>query len=407
MNPILHSWIERGVIVPSPDQVWISGEVPEDAVEAGTILYPGTRLQGEALSIGPHCQIGSETPATLRNCQLGERVSLKGGFFDGAVFLDGSDAGSGAHIRPGTILEEEASLAHTVGLKQSIFLPFCVAGSLINFCDVLMAGGTSRRNHSEIGSSYIHFNFTPRGDKATPSLVGDVPHGVMLDQDPIFLGGQGGMVGPVKIAYGTIIAAGGIVRRDVLEPGKLIQTGGSRASQQDFDRTTYGPISRIIARNLEYLGNLVALRIWYRDIRSRFLRGARWKEALFTGLGTNLESVYQERRKRLKDLQERVFRSVEGLAPEDNTGGVLNEHRRFVEGFPAMEAALDERAKISGNSHSWKAFLEAFPGDGASYIETIQSMEPALRKEGTAGLQSIVDMHTRLWNTERFGKDTA
>ena len=66
-----------------------------------------------------------------------------------------------------------------------------------------MAGGTSRKNHSEIGSSYIHFNFTPHQDKATPSLVGDVPRGVMLDRAPIFLGGQGGLVGPVRIAYGT------------------------------------------------------------------------------------------------------------------------------------------------------------------------------------------------------------
>jgi UDP-N-acetylglucosamine/UDP-N-acetylgalactosamine diphosphorylase len=90
-------------------------------------------------------------------------------------------------------LEEEASGAHAVGLKQTIFLPFVTAGSLINFCDALIAGGTSRKDHSEIGSSYIHFNYTPHQDKATPSLIGDVPHGVMLDQPAIFLGGQGGL----------------------------------------------------------------------------------------------------------------------------------------------------------------------------------------------------------------------
>ena len=83
--------------------------------------------------------------------------------------------GSGAHVRAGTLLEEEFDGAHAVGLKQTLFLPFVTAGSLINFCDALMAGGTSRKNHSEIGSSYIHFNYTPHRDKATPSLVGDVP----------------------------------------------------------------------------------------------------------------------------------------------------------------------------------------------------------------------------------------
>jgi hypothetical protein len=87
----------------------------------------------------------------------------------------------------------------------------------------LMAGGTSRSNHSEVGSSFVHFNFTPRQDKATPSLFGDVPGGVLLDRLPIFLGGQGGVAGPVRMAYGTILAAGSICRKDVLAPGTIIQ----------------------------------------------------------------------------------------------------------------------------------------------------------------------------------------
>ena len=63
--------------------------------------------------------------------------------------------GSGAQVRPGTILEEGAEMAHTVGLKQTIFFPFVVGGSLINFCDALMSGGKSRKVHSEIGSSFM------------------------------------------------------------------------------------------------------------------------------------------------------------------------------------------------------------------------------------------------------------
>jgi bifunctional UDP-N-acetylglucosamine pyrophosphorylase/glucosamine-1-phosphate N-acetyltransferase len=85
-----------------------------------------------------------------------------------------------------------------------------------------MAGGSGRQNHSEVGSSYIHFNFTPDGDKTTPSLIGDVPRGVMLNQRPIFLGGQGGMVGPLRMGYGNVVAAGAILREDVIEENKLI-----------------------------------------------------------------------------------------------------------------------------------------------------------------------------------------
>jgi len=172
------------------------------------IVHPGCRIIGS--SIGPGCEIGAEGAVVIENCQLGRGVKLKGGYFSGSVFLDGANMGGGAHVREGTILEEEASGAHAVGLKQTVLLPFVTLGSLINFCDILMAGGTSRKNHSEVGSSYIHFNFTPNQDKATASLVGDVSRGVLLNQNPIFLGGQGGLVGPARIAYGTVIAAGGI-----------------------------------------------------------------------------------------------------------------------------------------------------------------------------------------------------
>ena len=137
----------------------------------------------------PGVKLGSRSPVTIKNCQLGKKVELKGGYFEGSTFLKGSTFQDGAEVREGCLLEEEANGAHTVGLKQTILFPFVTLGSIINFCDILMAGGTSRTNHSEVGSSYIHFNYTPNQDKATASLIGNVAHGVMLNQPPIFLGG--------------------------------------------------------------------------------------------------------------------------------------------------------------------------------------------------------------------------
>jgi len=96
--------------------------------------------------------LGFEGPATIVNCQIGPEVELKGGFFSRSVFLEKASLGSGAQIREGCILEEEAGGAHCVGLKQTIsFCRFVTMGSLINFCDCLMSGGTSRKNHSEVG----------------------------------------------------------------------------------------------------------------------------------------------------------------------------------------------------------------------------------------------------------------
>jgi bifunctional UDP-N-acetylglucosamine pyrophosphorylase/glucosamine-1-phosphate N-acetyltransferase len=105
------------------------------------------------------------------------------------------------------------------GPQTNHSFPFATLGSLINFCDCLLAGGTSRKDHSEVGSSYIHFNFTATGDKVTPSLFGDVPRGVMLNQPPIFLGGQGGSVGPIRVGFGNVVSAGTVLRKDVHKEG--------------------------------------------------------------------------------------------------------------------------------------------------------------------------------------------
>ena len=114
-----------------------------------------------------------------------KNVRLKGGFFKDSVFLDNSSVGSCAHIREGTLMEEFSKAAHCVGFKETILFPYVTTGSLINFCDAFISGGTDQINHSEIGSSYIHFNYTLNKDKATASLFGNVDDGVFLDQNPI------------------------------------------------------------------------------------------------------------------------------------------------------------------------------------------------------------------------------
>ena len=186
---IIDELAAKGVWFPAPESVEIGPDVkPERISGDGVVIHAGCKLYGESTWISSGVRLGEEAPVTVDGCQIGPNVSLRGGYFQQAVFLTDSSAGSGSRVREATILEEGASIAHTVGLKQTILFPFVTLGSLINFCDCFMAGGTDRKNHSEVGSSYIHFNYTPNQDKATASLLGDVPRGVMLTQAPIFLG---------------------------------------------------------------------------------------------------------------------------------------------------------------------------------------------------------------------------
>lgn len=259
----------RGVRIVDPRQTWVDDDVDEGRIADGVVLHPGTRLSGARTFLGHGAEVGREGPATLVDAVLDEGARVDSGYVRGAVLLRGASAGANAHFREGTLLEEEASTAHAVGLKHTILLSFVTLGSLINFCDCLMAGGSSRRDHSEVGSGYIHFNFTPwgeRGDKATPSLVGDVPRGVFLREHRIFLGGSGGLIGPRQVGFGAVVAAGQVLRDDVRE-NHLVTTQPVRAVDRAVDPGHLDAASPRAERNAEYVGNLVALREWYRQVR--------------------------------------------------------------------------------------------------------------------------------------------
>lgn len=333
-----------------------------NSIAPDAVVHPGCRISGS--SIGPGCEIGAEGPVVLKNCQLGRGVKLKGGFFSGAVFLDGANMSNGAHVREGTLLEEEANGAHTVGLKQTVLLPFVTLGSLINFCDILMAGGTSRKNHSEVGSSYIHFNFTPNQDKATASLIGDVPRGVLLNQNPVFLGGQGGLVGPARIAYGSVVAAGGICRKDLLEENQLHIPAAPAEKTVPFESGVYGNIDRIVKNCLIYIGNIRALKSWYQNVRVLFIRD-QYDQACLNGALANLDLILTERFQRLEKL----------IRKFPNLGKNLPDFSNAWKPAAAPAVLISEIEKA----------------DKANYIVSIQNLSTGARAGATAWLQSIVD----------------
>ncbi len=379
MSPIVRTLIEKGVRIPCPESVHVDADVDTDRIaQEGVVLHAGTRLFGEKTLICPGAEIGREGPVTLENCQVGPEVRLRGGYFKEAVFLDGASAGSGAHVREGTVLEEGSSIAHTVGLKQTILFPYVTLGSLINFCDCLLAGGTGPDNHSEVGSSYIHFNFTPNQDKATASLLGDVPRGVMLDQPPIFLGGQGGLVGPCRIAFGTVIAAGTIQRKDVPDPGFLVFGGGAgKEGRVPFRPGTYTGIERIARNNVVYTANLWALRLWVRRVRGLFPQDD-FRAALHQGHLEKLDMGIRERVKRLRQLARK------------------SRHQPLQERIPLIEGLFrTDNGEDPAQAEAAEAFLEPARksvGKGSGrYLDWVRSLRPEEKNAGSRWLQGVVD----------------
>lgn len=379
--------IEKGVAIPAPYTVDIGDDVDLSRISGkDVVIYPGCRIYGAHTVISAGARLGAEAPVTVEDCYLGPKVELKGGYLRRSVFLEKASMGSGAQVREGCLLEEEASGAHCVGLKQTILLAYVTLGSLINFCDCLMTGGTDRVNHSEVGSSYIHFNYTPDGDKCTPSLFGDVARGVMLDQPPIFLGGQGGAAGPVRLGFGTVVVAGCILREDVLEDQRLVVVGPHREAKRRYIPRTYGNVPRIFRNNVAYLANLVALEHWYRTVRQPFFAGQEFGDLMSAGALELLAGAKDERIKRLKAMAAKVPDGNRCIA--EVRGGLEALGELFL-GDAAIAAGETGEAGAAAETFL-SGFREATAGE-TSYIKAIKSLTPALSGLGVEWLRRTVD----------------
>ena len=394
--------MEKGVKIPNPYSVEVGEEVDIDRISSnGIVLHSGTRIHGKKTLIASGTTLGYEAPVTIVNCQIGSRVELKGGFFKESVFLDKSNMACGAQVREGCLFEEEANGSHTVGLKQTILFPFVTLGSLVNFCDCFMAGGTSRKNHSEVGSSYIHFNYTPNQDKATASLIGDVPGGVMLNQPPIFLGGQGGLIGPARIGYGTVIAAGTVYRGNCPEGGKLLSGSKSETCEKEFYPGFYVDIMNRVYNNICYLANLLALKQWYAHVRLPFFQAQEFGDELYEGAVEKLEMAIEERLKRFETLSEKMEISIEigrKILKGKTSEKALRQQKEFLTNWQRIKECFTEKMEETCALKERDSFLQIIrqklQEEERNYIKVIQSLDMGASLTGSAWLQAIVDRIT-------------
>jgi hypothetical protein len=382
MKEIIKKLIQKGVSIPNPESVFISDDLDIDRISGENVtIYGGCKLIGDKTLIMKGSQIGYEAPVTIENAFLGENTKLLGGFFSGAVFVGNNSFGSCGHVRKGTILEEEAGAAHAVGLKQTILFPFVTLGSLINFCDCFMAGGTSRKDHSEVGSSFIHFNYTPDQDKATPSMIGDVHKGVMLSSKPIFLGGQGGLVGPVRINYGCLTAAGSIIRKNELNENMLLLAGSYKEMTIKMEQAGMKNVPQIYNNNIHYISALIALKHWYEFVRPLFVYD-NLSGYLIEGMQAVLNECIKERLSRLDQFFEKNRSSL-----------MSTSNKEILKKYDLAVAVFDKgwnNCELNAEGEKFvKTIEKKIKSMDKNYIPIIKSLLPYEQKQGISWLLHI------------------
>jgi len=125
-------------------------------------------------------------------------------------------------------------------------------------------------------------------------------------------------VGPIRVGYGTVAAAGSILRKDVPEDGKLVFAGLREGSERDHRPHAYTNLARIVRNNVVYLANLVALEHWYREVRESFFAAQDMGSLVYSGALEVLDSAKDERMDRLIAMAEKV--SAHNPGQRDSAG---------------------------------------------------------------------------------------
>lgn len=371
----------RGVDVWGQDRVYIGSDVDLDNIESGAVLFDA-RITGASTRIGKGSRIGISGPARIDNCQIGRDVELGAGTYEGSTLLDGAKVRGFAELRPGTLLEEEAEAAHSTAFKNTILTAGAVAGSLINFCDAFLSGGTSRSDHSEIGSGSVHFNFDPRGDK-WGSMFGDV-RGVLLRSAPVFVGGQCGLVAPLHVDFGAVTAAGSVVRRDV-GPDCIKFDAAPNGVMGGFDREVYLGLRRKFVSTAQLVGTLWALDAWYSQIRLPHADDR--LRPLYEAARTQVSAHINERAKRLGNIIAKLPRSLE-KAPGVTPSAIRAEHELLIQQhdriLEVLRSAPEPSEAPAELVRAYQAAREQMP-----HVKAVQSLSDEAATAGELWLAGI------------------
>ena len=210
------------------------------------------------------------------------------------------------------------------------------------------------------------------------------------------------MVGPVRVAYGTVIPAGTICRQDILEEGKLFAAPEAAKEPRVFAVGIYRGINRIVKNNLIYIGNLWALKAWYRLVRIRSMSADAFSQACHAGALAQIEDALKERTKRLKELADRMSHSLKfarAETGEDLPPKIQAQQQALADKWLEMEARLKEGPPAAAGAGSRNAFLKEWEQTDLSsgHCKAVSALSPEARKAGTAWLQEIVNSAEALW----------
>jgi bifunctional UDP-N-acetylglucosamine pyrophosphorylase/glucosamine-1-phosphate N-acetyltransferase len=192
-----------GVTIFQPETVIIDAGVQ---VGPDTVLEPFTQLLGTTV-VGEACLVRSYS--VLENTTVADRVTIRQGcILEDSTIGTGAILGPYAHLRPETVVDEDAHVGNFVELKKTRMGKGSKAGHLAYLGDAVLGSNVN------IGAGTIVCNYD-----------GVTKHQTVIGNDA-FIGSDSVLVAPVTIGNGAYVAAASCVTEPV--PENALAVGRAR-----------------------------------------------------------------------------------------------------------------------------------------------------------------------------------
>lgn len=188
----LRMLVAAGAVVLDPRRTWCGLRV---SIAPGARIWPEVVLRGDT-HIGPEAEIQS-------GCWIEDTVVGAGSLVRPHSVLSGARVGAGcrvgpmAHLRPGTVLDEDVHVGNFVETKATHLHRGAKANHLTYLGDAEVGEGAN------VGAGTITCNYDGHGKYRT--RIGAAA----------FVGSNTSLVAPVSVGAGAIVGAGSVVTRDV------------------------------------------------------------------------------------------------------------------------------------------------------------------------------------------------
>ena len=217
----------------------------------------------------------------------------------------------------------------------------------------------------------------------------------MLDQPPIFLGGQGGIVGTMPSQFRQCYCRRfhlpqGYYKDRQTDSGKQVRSGSLA-----FQPGVYSNLKRLVTNNTIYLANVLALRQWYHYIRPLFV-GPVFHNHCATGLQRQVDRIIFERTARIDQLIEKANVSLDYFTTQSKgTTLQIKVHQALIANQEALMAFFNKVCQKSflGEAKQFDLFQREIcrqPACDAGYIDTMQALSQETKECGTRWFGSVV-----------------